>query len=374
MKQYADWLADWAYEAPIIELKALTLESDGLPSIHMGTQMITGNWRKQIQEEIRLNNSKRLAEKNVENWGMCPEDISWHRMLGTTDTEGIYNRLKMAQIMHGKRTTKDLLHKFKLIDEPSCDMCGERAETNEHVLCHCIATQCTFAKGKVATMMVQNIQSNGGDRVTQDMMATIYGTTDTGAAVDRQVEYDVSTEIAQVKNAPENWRHAYEHRGETEPTFQSVADAWAYEHLLRLGGNMPLWTGVITKQLLLLLKWGGVRPNNMTHTIKQMRHILAAHAKVVWKNRCETVYSPENEAKRVQRTKEKMATRVIQETRATGYITATEVMSMTSKQKAQLRHNMMEDGKIHGRRGKLHSCFSQIWPQPTRRHHGNRQK
>ena len=162
MNQYADWLADWAYEAPIIELKALTLESDGLPSIHMGTQMITGNWRKQIQEEIRLNNSKRLAEKDVENWGMCPEDISWHRMLGTTDTEGIYNRLKMAQIMHGKRTTKDLLHKFQLIDEPSCDMCGERAETNEHVLCHSTATQCTFAKGKVATMMVQNIQSNGG--------------------------------------------------------------------------------------------------------------------------------------------------------------------------------------------------------------------
>ena len=63
MNQYADWLADWAYEASIIELKALTLESDGLPSIHMGTQMITGNWRKQIQEEIRLNNSKRLAGK-----------------------------------------------------------------------------------------------------------------------------------------------------------------------------------------------------------------------------------------------------------------------------------------------------------------------
>ena len=104
---------------------------------------------------------------------------------------------------------------------------------------------------------------------------------------------------------------------------------------------MPLWTEVITKQLLLLLKLGGIEPNNMTRTIKQMWHILAAHAEVVWKNRCETVYSPENEAKRVQRTKEKMASRVIQETRATGYITAIEVMSMTPKQKAQLRQNMM---------------------------------
>ena len=58
--------------------------------------MITGNWRKNIQEEIRLNTSKRLAQK----------DIAWHRMLGTADTDGIYNRLKMAQIMHGKRIAK----------------------------------------------------------------------------------------------------------------------------------------------------------------------------------------------------------------------------------------------------------------------------
>ena len=173
------------------------------------------------------------------------------------------------------------------------------------------------------------------------MMATIYGTTDTGAAVDRQVEFDASTETAKVKNAPESWRNAYEHKGETASTFQYVADAWAYEHLLRVGGNMPLWTGVITKQLLLLLKWGGIEPNNMTRTIKQMRHILAAHAKVVWKNICENVYSPENEAKRVQRTQEKMASRVIQETRAAGYTTAIEVMSMTPKQKAHLRQSMM---------------------------------
>ena len=63
--------------------------------------MITGTWRKQIQEEIRLNTSKRLAEKDTDKWGICSEDIAWHRMLGTADTDGIYNRLKMAQIMHG---------------------------------------------------------------------------------------------------------------------------------------------------------------------------------------------------------------------------------------------------------------------------------
>ena len=101
MNQYADWLADWANEAPITELKAATLESDGLPSIHMGTRMITGNWRNQIQE-IRLNISKRLAEKDADSWGMCLEDIAWHRMLGTANTDSIYNRIKMAQIMQNQ--------------------------------------------------------------------------------------------------------------------------------------------------------------------------------------------------------------------------------------------------------------------------------
>jgi hypothetical protein len=78
-------------------------------------------------------------------------------------------------------------------------MCGEYAETNEHVLCLCSAKQCTYAKGKVATMMAQNIQCIGGDNVTQNMMATIYGTTGTDAAVDRQVEYDESDDMATVK-------------------------------------------------------------------------------------------------------------------------------------------------------------------------------
>jgi hypothetical protein len=114
---------------------------------------------------------------------------------------------------------------------------------------------------------------------------------------------------------------------------------------------------VITKQLDMLLMWGGIQPINMTCTSQQMRHILAAHAKVVWKNRCETVYSPENEAKRIHRTQEKLATRVIQETGAAGYTTAIEVMSMTPKQKAQLRQNKIGGWQDSGAQRKITQLF-----------------
>jgi hypothetical protein len=72
--------------------------------------------------------------------------------------------------MHGKRTTKDLLHRFQLIDEPGCDMCGDHVETNEHVLCHCIATQCTNAKKMVAGMMKEAVRDNGGGDEIQNVM------------------------------------------------------------------------------------------------------------------------------------------------------------------------------------------------------------
>ena len=71
--------------------------------------------------------------------------------------------MKTAHIMHGKRTAKDLLYKFDLIDEPTCDMCGEAVETNEHVLCHCTGDQCSQAKYMVAGMMVESVKRHVGD-------------------------------------------------------------------------------------------------------------------------------------------------------------------------------------------------------------------
>ena len=78
MNQYADWLADWAYEGEQVrELEVIKLEGDDKPTIHMHGQLVTGNWTTQMQEEIRLGNSKQLAGQNKNTWGICPEDISY---------------------------------------------------------------------------------------------------------------------------------------------------------------------------------------------------------------------------------------------------------------------------------------------------------
>jgi hypothetical protein len=118
-----------------------------------------------------------------------------------------------------------------------------------------------------------------------------------------------------ITNAPGDWVKTFQANGKIG---RKATLALAYEHLLRLGGNLlPLWTGVITKQMIFLLMWDGIKPNDMASTIKLMRRILMAHAKVAWRwsNRCETVYSSENEneKRRVQRTRRKAAMEVLQE-------------------------------------------------------------
>ena len=82
-------------------------------------------------------------------------------------------------------------------------------------------------------------------------------------------------------------------------TSDHEAHARAYEHLLRLGGDQPVWTGVITKPLLHLMKWGNIKDERLTSKFKEFRCILHAHAKVVWRSKCESVYSPESEKRRL---------------------------------------------------------------------------
>ena len=114
---WADKLADWAAWEAIPELQTTTLQRSSRTKVQYNNREITGNWRKQTLEEIRLDTAKRLASSNPQHWGVCPEDIAWHRMIRSGEKLGTYARMKMAQMMHGKRTNKDFLVKFGLIDE-----------------------------------------------------------------------------------------------------------------------------------------------------------------------------------------------------------------------------------------------------------------
>ena len=96
-------------------------------------------------------------------------------------------------------------------------------------------------------MMVEAVKRNGGDECLQGIMANLYSTDDRGAAVNRQAHCNPESETVTISNCPTKWSEAF---GKKAVKFDHVAHARAYEHLLRLGNNQPIWTGVVTKPLL----------------------------------------------------------------------------------------------------------------------------
>lgn len=167
-----------------------------------------------------------------------------------------------------------------------------------------------------------------GDECLQDIMASLYSTDDRGAAINGEAHYSLESDTVTISNCPDRWSAAF---GTKAATFDHVAHARAYEHLLRLGGNQPVWTGVITKPLLYMMKWESIKDERLTSMFKEFRCILHAHEKVVWGNRCDAVYSPENEKERQLAKQNKGACETVTEAKAEGYITAVGVIQVSSR-------------------------------------------
>ena len=116
----------------------------------------------------------------------------------------------------------------------------------------------------------------------------------------RNIHYEESNDSARVTNSPDNWKRAFETGAPAATCITDLGHARAYELLMRLGSDTPLWSGVITVQHEYLLRWGALSAANTTTTFTKIRAIMNAHARVIWRNRCEIVYSPENEKRRVE--------------------------------------------------------------------------
>ena len=52
---------------------------------------------------------------------------------------------------------------------------------------------------------------------------------------------------------------------------------------------MPIWSGIITKAHIKLLKNAGIPQANMIKTIKYIRETLKEHSRTLWKHRCVTL-------------------------------------------------------------------------------------
>ena len=108
MNIYVDGLADGAYEnMHISKVSPNSFTKNNQPRVFKGTQEITGNWRNQILEELRIYESKKQAAINTDWWGLCPEEKQWGRIRKTGGNKTIKQRIKAAKLMNGKRATKD---------------------------------------------------------------------------------------------------------------------------------------------------------------------------------------------------------------------------------------------------------------------------
>ena len=116
-------------------------------------------------------------------------------------------------------------------------------------------------------------------------MGTLYETTTTGSTMDRDTTYNEITERVETKNSPLKWSEAFSRGAPAAINIDALAHARAHELLVRMGSELPLWTGVIMVQHEYLLRWGGIEPANTTKLLKEIRRTLQIYAKVVWKNR-----------------------------------------------------------------------------------------
>ena len=146
-------------------------------------------------------------------------------------------------------------------------------------------------------------------------------------------------------NSPDKWKRAFEAGAPAATCITELGQARAYELLMRLGSDTPLWSGVITVQHEYLLRWGELPAANTTTTFKNMRAIMNAHARVIWRNRCEIVYSPENEKRRVEKQLRREAITDISDMGVGSRVTVEQILRMTPRQKVKLRQQAIGEWK-----------------------------
>merc|ERR1711966_173456 len=153
------------------------------PRIFKGKEEITANWRNQILEELRIDESKTHAENNSDWWGLCTEEIEWGGMRKTSGNTTIRQRVKEAKLVNGKRATKDRLKKFEFTVDNVCVMCEKKTETNKHILCYCTNPQIVEKRREVKAKIVTLIGEHKNTTELQRVATTLYGTDEKGRAM-----------------------------------------------------------------------------------------------------------------------------------------------------------------------------------------------
>jgi hypothetical protein len=348
MNIHADQLADEVYTNDQIHgMDTSTLETYGEWVIQKNCNLVTGHWRNQLKEEIRLDRTKRTAKKDKLMWGLCPEEIDWKRMRKTSGNKTIREKLQAAKLMGGRRATNTFLKTFGITATDTCTLCGKHRESNRHALCFCTDRNLNNARNNTGQAIAALVTEAGGTSGMATVFRTIYGTEENGSAT--RMNGICNRNGTKKLEFPKKWQTAWRKgRNNERRTWEEEGWSRAAEITVTMGGATPMWTGVITKAWTWLLTWGGIPHQRKQKLIKNIRNELKEYANTTWKYRCQA-----NEKARIEdkipdaKYSKQLAKQFIRQLRIQGQMTVEQVVQLTAEQRMHLRTKInrnWEDG------------------------------
>ena len=137
---------------------------------------VTGNWRSQIAEQIRINDTKIQAKKTKysETWGRMTKTIQWRR-IRKTKRRSYRERKRLMQFMWEKFATKKKMAKYNWVENSTCDLCGEAQETEVHLFMSCTNPKVCAYRTAMKTMITQAVEQQRGASWLAIIMTQLYG-------------------------------------------------------------------------------------------------------------------------------------------------------------------------------------------------------
>ena len=168
-------------------------------------------------------------------------------------------------------------------------MCGEKKETNKHILCYCTNPQIVKKRREAKEEILTLIGEHKNTVELSEVAKTLFGTNKKGRALNLKSE----------KTIPNKWRKSWNTpEGERKIYIQAV-EGRAAEVAIKLGNIAPIWTGVLTKAMIWLMK--DIISQKRKKFIKKYRQILQKYAEETWLLRCEKTYDPKVEMERYKK-------------------------------------------------------------------------
>ena len=142
-------------------------------NVYMHGQHVVGHTKSYVLEQTLLDRSKQYAktEKQKAAWGEHPQDLCFKYLLGTAPSK--CNTAQEAMLVWQELPTNDKTTKWNICDDSTCQGCGEKTETNEHVMHECTQIGIKNIRQTISDTIVQAYREAGANTLLQKNNRTI---------------------------------------------------------------------------------------------------------------------------------------------------------------------------------------------------------